>query len=135
MLPASEVERMGQLKHAALPDVFLYFPVTHEEHTPLEPTYPASQSHPSILDPAKYDFEYRGQLAHAVCPATEYLPVAHSVHDVCAPVEYVPAAHAVQFQPSAPYKPALHVQVSRAELEFAGHALQPATRLTALQVP
>ena len=82
--------------------------------------------------------ELAGHAEHALSPvaptAPEYFPDPHSRHaPLPAFILYVPSTHAVHVPPSAPVKPALHLQLTADVLppgasELAGHvehALSP----------
>jgi hypothetical protein len=76
-----------------------------------------------------------------VLPSGEYEFTGHAEHDALPGTDlYVFCGHALQVPPSAPVKPALHLQLVKRILaledcEFAGHAVQAAEPMLSLYLP
>jgi hypothetical protein len=71
-----------QSLHAELPTTSLYLPPTHAVHTPPStPVYPVLQAQAVIAELVLGEFEFGGQIVHALAPsAAEYVPTAQFVH-------------------------------------------------------
>jgi hypothetical protein len=126
VLAVDESEPMGQVEHAVLPVVFLYFPATHAVQVPpFAPVKPVLQA----------------QSVSAVLALGEVELPGHAEHDAL-PVKllYVPVTHAVHVPPFDPLKPALHVQAVIAvlvlgEFELVGQFKHAALPVTSLYFP
>jgi len=127
---APEYVSILQSVHVSDPARALYFPATHNEHTPpSEPEEPALQIHAVATELFKAEFEFGGhaeQVETLVAPSSaEYVPAPQPIH-VAGPASalYFPATHSEHVSPLGPVEPALHEQLVETklpdrELEFA----------------
>ena len=108
VLPAGEVEFVGQSLHKADPADVLYLPATHAVQLPPSgPVDPALQVQLVKAALPAGELEFDGQAVHVELPeapaAVEYVPAPQSVQ-TADPVDalYLPATHAVHVSPSGP---------------------------------
>ena len=107
VLPAGEVEFVGQSLHKADPADALYLPATHAAHGPPSgPVDPALQVQFVKATLPAGELEFDGQAVHVELDddptAVEYVPAPQSVQEAV-PVNalYFPATHAVHGSPSS----------------------------------
>ena len=118
----------GQLTHPLLPDVSLYEPAAHGEHTPPSvPVYPTLHRHaPADVDPSEAVFAFAPHPLHAADPVELlYVPVVHALHTA----PFLPTNPAGHVHSVAAVRPADNV------IEFSAHWSHPADPVNALYCP